>query len=583
MKYFFFVYAVLSFCLSASGQNLVRAESGPGMAETSPSVAADVLRYGEVDLRTLANDPSHPLAKFVSERLTRRLPMPCVWAEVANQYMEQGLYEHAWGIHHAMLGKAIRGEERLPPSAFELIVRGLVVFPTHFKGWDDIEEELFALFKGRQTNERACGVLKDFATALNKTGQVEKAISFARRFVSTYPDDAIGTEALHLIPSSALVYLEIASRHRGTKVGATALLKFAETRVRQGEPDGAVTAYKQLLRLYPGRPEVPRVLQRLARLLTDAGEREAALVYLEELREHVAGADAVEVAVRIAETHRRLGNWDQYLGTYRSIAEQCTKWAPLEAVQAVLAGADQAYREDRIPEAAELYELHVRLLCQVKGMSLEHLPTAKAIDQERVSFWRGCLKILDGREDEPSPRVADRCDRLPSTREAAFGHYVLARRTAAQGQWQESLQHAEALLTLAPGSRAAEQLAGEARARVTAFGTQDQRADEGFKGVIEPAIEEAKDPESAYEFAQNAMRTGRDSQAIRSLEALAATWPESSVAPRALFDAAMIHADRLGNREKMRDSLERLMVLYPETELGVTAFGMLNREGVTQE
>ena len=166
----------------------------------------------------------------------------------------------------------------------------------------------------------------------------------------------------------------------------------------------------------------------------------------------------------------------------------------------------------------------------------------------------------------------------PRSREAAYARYVLSRLALDAGRIREALEHAEALVALLPDAPAAQRLAAEVRARTEGLGQANMERRAANEDVGRAEVGGLEGAEAVYKVAQFHAKAGSTTEAIENLDALALEWPESPLASRALFDKAELYRNALKNPVQANAALERLLVLYPETELGVKALQLLSKD-----
>lgn len=538
--------------------------------------APKALRYGTDDLREIAKDPGHPLADFVAERLNKREPVPSVWADVASQYVELGYHADAWAIQKAMLQQFVSAELSLPDDTIARLLKGVTKLPERFRKWGDTESEMFSFFGGRQTSPRAAESLRRIIFTLDRIGQKEKSLSLARRFVAAYPNDIIGSEALNTLPSVAALYRQIAAEQKGKRVGATAQLKLGETFGRQNKLPDAVMAYKEYLDIYPEGFEVPDALRALTDLCEQTHDYDAAIQCSEALLKHLAGKEAIAVSARIARFHQELGHRKEYVATYMAIGEKYGLWNPTDTARTILGGAEYAQEHQWSEEAAMLYDACIQVVAQANNLPLDKLPRSVAAPQEQIAFWKACLNVAADDTSLDSTILAF-VQKNARSREAAYGRYVLCRLALDAQKIQEALEEADALTALLPDAPAAQRLEGEVRAKIEGIGqsyVERRVANEGLGQTRPGGLDEA---DAVYRLAQLHAKAGQTTEAVESLAALADEWPESPLAARALFDKATLCRDALKDPDRAQATLERLLVLYPDTDLGVKAFQLLSR------
>jgi outer membrane protein assembly factor BamD (BamD/ComL family) len=554
------------------------AQKEAATAAPESSAAPKGLRYGIDDLREVAKDPGHPLADFVGQKLNKREPLPSIWADAASEYVELGYHANAWAIQKAMLRQFVSGELALQDDALNRLLKGVTALPERFRTWASIETETFSFFDGRQTSARSAESLRQMISTLDRIGQNEKALSLAGRFVTAYPDDIIGAEALNALPASAALYRQIASEQKGKRAGAMAQLRLGETYVRQDKLPDAVAAYKEYLHIYPEGFEAAEALRALAGLCERMRDYQGAIECSEKLLTRLAGRDAIAVMTRIAAFDQALGHHKEYVAVYAAVAEKYGLWNPTDAARAILGGAEYAQEHDWANEAAELYDSCIRVVAQANSLPLDKLPRSEAPAAERLAFWKACLNVADD-DKTVSPAITAFVQKNPRCRETAYARYVLCRLAMGAGKIQEAMDQAEALTALLPDAPEAQRLAGEVRAKTEGFG-QAEMAERASSGDLSSRTDTSamnSGVEAVYRAAQSHARAGRNAEAVANFSALAEEWPESPLAARALFDKAEICRDALNDPARAQATLERLVVLYPETDLGVKALQLLGK------
>lgn len=550
--------------------------------EAEHPAAPRAVRYGVTDMKDVALDATHPLADIVAEMINRRMPMSCIWAEIAGHYAEQGYHADAWRIQKAMLAKVVSGEVLLPDEALERVLKGMTALPARYQKWEDLEVELFSLFEGRQTSRRASEALGRLTATFDKIGEKNKALSFVKRFIAAYPDDTLGVKALNFMPATAVLYQDIAGAKKGTRAGAAAQLKLAETLARQNKTAKAVWAYKEYLQLYPNGFEVPTVIRTLTKLYEQTRDFKGAIEYSRKLLKHLAGTDAIAVAVRMARLYHRLGNRKEYVTVYLVIGDKYGVWYPTDAARSILNGAEHAHNNKWVREAAELYDACIQVVARANALPLGDLPRSKAGAQERLAFWKACLNVRSDAQETITPAIAKFAKKFSRSREAAYAQCVLSQLALEAGRIQEALEHAEALLGLLPNAPAARRLAADVRAKADSLGYAHRETRTARNSLGRLDVRGLEGAEAVYKLAHFHAKSGRLDEAIQNFQALVSEWPKSTLAPRALFDVAVLYRDGLKNRRRMRAALERVLVLYPETELGITAFQLLNKTKETK-
>ena len=538
--------------------------------------AAATLRYGADDLAEVAKNPGHPMAEFVRERLQKRAPLPQIWIEAASQYAEEGRHADAWAIQIGVIRSWVTGREPLSNDAAARVVKDMAAQPARFRKWEDLETELFGLFQGRQTSHRAAEVFAGIVAALDAAGANDKALAFAKRGVDAAPNDALGVAALNAMPASAAFCKEVAEKHGETRAGVVARLKLGAILMRQNDLAGAGAAYAAFLEKHPASGDAPKALEALIDICCRRRDFASALAYSEELLKHVAGADAIAVAERMARIHAHTQNRKRFVAAYRDIGERYGIWHPMESAQAIFAGGEHAKALGWADEAAELYDLCVCLIGQVNNLPLADLPRSQGDAEERVGFWKLCLNAA-GEQEGRFDRILAFVKRHPRSREAAYGRYLLAGEASRQRRFQEALEHAEAALALLPEAQAVKALVEDTRVKAGRVGQAHQERRAAEDSLARADVRGLSGAEAIHKLAHFHARAGRFKEALENLDALAREWPESPLAPRALFDMAMLYRNDLQQREQWRESMERLLVLYPETELGVSALQLLSR------
>jgi tetratricopeptide (TPR) repeat protein len=522
------------------------------------------LRYGTDSLHVILDDPTHPLYNMAYDiTVSGALPSD-TWRALAQLYAKEGDPESAWQIELGLLRKYACNQEQFSEKGFSALVSSLFVLPPRSKEWR-IEEELYGLFADLVWTPHASTVFAQLLRELNTLNKVDEAAAICRRVLEHAPDASMALAALDGMPPGEELYREIAEAYRDAKVGLHALRKLAGFLENAGRLNEAASSCLELIKRNPPPEEIARALRSLIQISEMRQDYMAAISYAEQLGRYAVGEECLALITRIGTYNLRLGRPEAYVKTYLEAARQCGAFQPASAAGAILEGAARAEEDGWLPEASDLYELAGRVLARSRDLSLDDLPPSGAPPEIRIAFWKRTLPV----PQDPGP-VEDTvrliAETYPASREAAWAYYCSARAALTAGDPETGLLHARKLAVLLPEAHGARSLLAEAE------GLGARQRD------IERVLTSESDltPEGVYNLGRASLGSADYAEAVARFETLVDTWPQSPLAPRALYDAALAYRDHIQDAGQAQATLERLMILYPDTDLATRAYRLLH-------
>jgi tetratricopeptide (TPR) repeat protein len=544
----------------------------------SPAEAPGVLRYGRDDLNKVSKDGDHPLSRLIVEGFRDHKPVHAIWADAAARYVETEQWQAAWDIQRALLDGQIRGFIAFDEKLIQKIVTDILRLPERSMPWDVIEGELLKLLEKQEENACACRTLGAALRTLETTGEASKATALGNRLMRAHPNAPLGVEAAKNIPASLTVFEAGAGDLTGTRAGVELRFRLADALAEQGRQAEAVSAYEKCLRPDVLPDDEARALRGILASCEQAGDYAKAVECATRLLERLSGEEAVSLAARIAALHLRLDRRAEFFGIYANTAEKYGAWQPAAVAEFLMNGARSAEEKGWLPEAAGLYSTCWCVIAEASDLRASRLPSCTVEASVRIRFWKEALGLEEGAISQETVRTL--AESGPGTREAAYFHYASAEDAASKGEFSAAADHARTVVSLCRDSSAAVKLLSRIEAHLAVAEARDAKTREqtlrGDGGTQGASVEEL------FRLAEERRATGDASAAVNALLRIAAEHPESELAPRALYDAAMMQRDALEDPRGARASLDRLSVVYPDSELGITALRLLSRMDIAR-
>lgn len=525
-----------------------------------------VLNYSRDDLKRVARETKHTFAPLIAEAMRDKKTMPSIWRLVARQYIDTRQWQAAWDIQRALLEGAASNVIALDDSETQKLIVDVLQLPPEFGKWEDVDTPLSTILSGQAENPRSCKLFSTTHGALRAAGEGQKAFNIASQLLRKHPNSPLGIEAAKVIQGNGRFLENLLKEVEGTKAATELQFRIAESAREQGKTLEAISAYEKALAQNVNKEDRSRALRGVFELYGTSSNLEKAREWGDRLLEEISGPDALLLAERLAAMEIELNRHETFCRFCLDFAKGHRSSAVAEFL---VQQAERAEEQQWLHEAATLYTFAFCLIADANDLRIDELPDSEAEAERRIRFWKNALGIGE-KGIVSDPRSKSLAENEPGTREAAYYHYAAAEDALSRGDFDGALPHVRIVAQLCPKSSAATRLLGRVEAQLKTITNQ---------GL---SLDEVASIEDLARRAERRRASGDAVGAASDFMLIAETHLESDHAPRALYEAAMIHRDILNDSDTAVDLLERLYIVYPDSEMGATALRLLSRMDTAQ-